>query len=159
MHHRLQACLARGGKVFKLSFSNLKTPSHLDVHSNYLLARRTCKKGSDFSSNLDRKRLRATRHPFRHYTSLWKVDDLISSMVLRFYGLTSIPLWITIKPQTFPNWHQNCIWRVWLEHCWVSSSQRLTENIFDGWHMPWTSLACLWHTPPLWPLSYPWKTC
>lgn len=62
------------------------------------LGRRLNKCFPNFEGSLPK----AASRPFRHCFCLWNVDDLIPSMVLKFPGLTSIPLWLAMNPRNFP---------------------------------------------------------
>lgn len=74
----------------------------LHIQMSIFFTRCTWKKGKNCYLGLEKNILRAVRRPFRHCISLWKVGDIIFSMVLSFFELTSITLWLTTKHKRFP---------------------------------------------------------
>ena len=73
---------------------------HSSVHSNDFLETR--KNGRHLSVALETNLFRAATLPFKLYTAFTVLGGSSSNMSRTFSGLTSIPLWDTMKPKNFP---------------------------------------------------------
>ena len=98
--------LSNGGDE-RYAFKSLNAVWPSSIHSNDFL--RVRKNGRHLSVALETNLFRAAIFPFKLWTSLTVLGGSNSIMARTFSGLTSIPLWDTMKPKNFlavtPNAH------------------------------------------------------
>lgn len=90
------------GSWARYSFNYPNASSHSAVHSIFLPFPIIWKKEWHLSVVLEMNRFRATSFPVRLYTSLISRGDLIYVIAHIFFGLASIPRWLTMNPKNFP---------------------------------------------------------
>ena len=81
-------------------FKSSNAFQHSSVHLKDFLSTR--KKGKHLSVALETNLFRATIFPFKLYTVFTVLGGSNSIIARTFFGLTSIPLWDTMKPKNFP---------------------------------------------------------
>ena len=80
---------------------------HSSVYSKDFFS--TQKKGRHLSVALETNLFRAATFPFKLYTGFTVLEGSSSNMARTFSGLTSIPLWDTMKPKNFPARIRTCL--------------------------------------------------
>ena len=76
--------------------------SHSSFHLARLVALKVAKKGFKWSVNREIKRPRAANRPASCWIPFLELGASDCKMALSYAGLTSIPLWVTIKPRNRP---------------------------------------------------------
>ena len=72
------------------------------VHSNLSYRFRSLKKGKPHSPSLDKNRFKAAIQPVSFWTFLMVAGASMAMIALIFYGLASIPRWLTMNLSNFP---------------------------------------------------------